>query len=355
MDFTVFESVPVGICLIDADYRIHYWNICLQDWTGLNRKEAENRDLREIYPTLQQEIYRSRLGLIFDGGPPAIFSAQLHRGLFEAIHPDLPQLSLRTTVSSVHDEERGPMALFAVENLSAEIKRSEELRRLNRIAAEEIEQRRRAEAKLQKTLEENTILLREHHHRTKNNFGMLLSLLELQKETLFDPRDEEIIEILTNRIFSIQRVHEHLAMNTDSVEIDLEEYIRDMALDLLGENGPGEPRLVIKSDPIRLNLAQAIPAGMILAELMTNSLKHAFRDGDRGTVMVEARRTRENLIRIRYSDSGPGRPHQNPNELGLGVRLNEAFAQQLQGSYRQDSGPGAPTLIEFPLPSPPTT
>jgi two-component system response regulator len=246
------------------------------------------------------------------------------------------------------------LALFAVQDLSAEIKRSEELRRLNRVAAEEIEQRRLAEERLQKTLEENTILLREHHHRTKNNFGMLLSLLELQKETLFDPRDEEIIEMLTNRIFSIQRVHEHLSMNTDSAEIDLEEYIRDMALDLLGESGSGEARLTIESDPIRLNLTQAIPVGMILAELMTNSLKHAFSAGD-GLVSVEVRRSDENLIRIRYSDSGPGRPDQNPNELGLGVRLNEAFAQQLEGSYRQDSGPGAPTLIEFPLPAPPTT
>jgi PAS domain S-box-containing protein len=325
VDFSGFDSIPIGICLIDRDFIVCSWNLCLRDWTGLSDAEVLDRDLRDIYPAFRRGIYTSRLEMLFSGGPPVVFSPRLHSGLFASPETARKKHVYHINVSPFLKEGES-LALFAVQDISSEYQRSRELKQ---------------------ALEENRILLRELNHRTKNNYSMLLSLLELQKETLFDSRDEEIIDILISRIYSIQRVQEHLALQSDSLRILLGEYLRNLAGDIL-DSGSSlySPDTHIEADAIELEPGKAIPLGMILAELITNSLKHAFT-AIGGEIRIDAEE-KNGMVTIRYQDSGPGRAGPPKND-GMGLRLNEAFAQQLGGSFRQLQGPGAPTVIDFPL------
>ena len=353
MEYSIFDRIPLGICLLDKTFRVRYWNISMQDWTGISPEEILDRDIRVFFPLFNKEIYSSRLKLLFDGGPPAIFSPQLHSGLFPSRKQGIPRQVHHISVSSIEGDEGEILALFAVQDVTREHNRSTELRRLHTLASEEIIQRRKAEEELTRALEANRVLLRENHHRIKNNLSMLISILELQKGNLFDPRDEEILTLLTNRIYSIQRVHEHLSDNADTPDILLDAYLKDLTDNMINagaaEDDEKKPVVRIYADPVELKIKTAIPVGMIVAELITNSLKHSFGSPGNGKpgITISTQLDNTGLMTLRYQDSGC--PGGDAREKGLGLRLNEAFAEQLGGSLRRESSETNVTVLEFPL------
>jgi two-component system, cell cycle response regulator len=147
--FEVLDKIPLGMCVIDHNYQVLFWNRCLCDWTKITKSEILGTPLTKHFPKLIEPSYQSRLSTIFQGGPPAIFSSQLHKHIFPARLPNAELRIQHTTVTSIPalsgDDH---YALFAVEDVSALTKTIEEFRHIQEQANAEIEQRKAAENEL---------------------------------------------------------------------------------------------------------------------------------------------------------------------------------------------------------------
>ncbi len=185
--------------------------------------------------------------------------------------------------------------------------------------ARDITERTRAEAKIRAgeellkrniliSLREKETLLREIHHRVKNNMQIIISLLKLQDFKTDDPRVHEIIRDCRSRIYSMAVIHEKLYLTDDLTSIRLGDYIRDIAYRVMNEFD-GEGSLVHLSlqgdETIQVDIDIGIPLGLMMNELITNSMKYAFERGEEGDIRIVIRRTDGNLV-VEVADSGPG-------------------------------------------------
>ncbi len=119
LKFSILNHVPIGMFLLRNDYTIVFWNRCLEDWTGTDAKDIVGKNLGDEYPHFNQLSYQSRLGIVFDGGPPAIFSSQLHGSILPAPLPDGKLRIQHTTVIAVPaDDGKNNYALFSVEDVT---------------------------------------------------------------------------------------------------------------------------------------------------------------------------------------------------------------------------------------------
>lgn len=162
--FGILDHVPMGVCVIRRDYTTLFWNSCLEDWTGIPKSEIVGSDLTAYVPHLKEQKYHSRLETIFEGGPPAIFSSQLHKDLFPSRLPNGEiriQHTIVTPVPSLNDS--GYYAMFASADVSELTQRILDFRAMRDRALEEIEQRKRAEAEREKLITELQEALKKVH------------------------------------------------------------------------------------------------------------------------------------------------------------------------------------------------
>jgi PAS domain S-box-containing protein len=216
----------------------------------------------------------------------------------------------------------------------------------------DITARHEAEQRLHASLEEKVVLLREIHHRVKNNLQVITSLLQLQAGYLHDPRDAEIFKECQARIHAMGLIHDRLYRSGNLVTIDFSEHLRDLtALIIRGQaNAREQIRLVIESDSVEVNLDTAIPLGLITTELITNAYKHAFHDRSDGVITVRLARGTEQRCTLSVEDDGVGLPAGfDPQKAGsLGLRLIRALAGQLRAELSiAPSGAGCRVSLNF--------
>jgi two-component sensor histidine kinase/PAS domain-containing protein len=223
--------------------------------------------------------------------------------------------------------------------------------RLYNQAQKEIDDRKLAEARIRETLEEKEILLKEVHHRVKNNLQVISSLLNLQ---LSETSDEETADILLesqNRVRSMALIHEKLYQSSDLARIDLNEYLHSLVNSLTQTyRNQSEPIAVkVKSDDIALTLDTAIPCGLIVNELVSNSLKYAFPEGISGKVDVSCREIGKDRYRLSIQDNGIGLPDgfDVKSVSSLGLKLVVSLVRQIDGEFRIDGKRGTLFDIEF--------
>lgn len=216
----------------------------------------------------------------------------------------------------------------------------------------EIGKRKRAEIQLNRGLDEKQVLLREIHHRVKNNLNIISSLLNLQALSLRTPDDAmEAFRISRNRVMSLALVHEELYRSQDYSRVDMDKYIGTVTSSLLKALGPGgRVRAEAEANGIELNIDLAIPCGLILNELITNAVKHAFPDERKGCIRVTLKKTGDHEIELSVADDGVGipRPEGVSGHGGLGLDLVELLVQQLRGSMMVETKNGAAYRIRFP-------
>jgi len=221
--------------------------------------------------------------------------------------------------------------------------RTDQLHAANLELEKEVGEHARAEERIRASLEEKVVLLREIHHRVKNNLQIIISLLSLQSRYIGDEKIRQAIHESQNRVRAMSQVHEKLYQSPDIAKIDLENYLRYLGNSLFVFYGEKEKRIVftIKIVDIQVGLDTAIPIGLIVNELVSNSLKHAFPDGRRGEISLEVRRENA-LITIRYHDNGVGIPADFDwrNAESLGLRLVILLVEQLDGTIDLERGPG---------------
>ncbi|MFA4934858.1 MAG: PAS domain S-box protein [Candidatus Methanoperedens sp.] len=216
----------------------------------------------------------------------------------------------------------------------------------------DITERKRAEEHTKESLKEKEILLREIHHRVKNNMQIISSMLRLQSEYLKDEKYSEMFKESQNRIITMSLVHEKLYQSNDFTKIDLNGYVKDIVHGLYQSYGinTGKIALNIIVEDVLLVVDSAIPCGLIINELVTNSLKHAFPDSRKGELKIVVRRTGENWVELVISDNGIGIPEdidfRKTETLGLQL-VTILVESQLHGEIYLDRSKGTEFKIRF--------
>ncbi|MBT4504589.1 MAG: hypothetical protein HOC74_43085 [Gemmatimonadetes bacterium] len=241
--------------------------------------------------------------------------------------------------------------------LSEGFRRLGDLRALERHNLEleiEVGERRRAEEQIRASLREKEVLLKEIHHRVKNNLQIVSSLLSLQTRYI---EDEEVVSSLNDsrtRVESMALGHEKLYQSEDLAQIDFGEYIHTLASYVFDsfESVPQAVRLRVEADPIPMDVDVAIPCGLIVNELITNSLKYAFADRPGGEICIELHPCGEGEVRLRIGDDGVGFPPEIDFRRtdSLGMQLVVDLTGQLEGDVQLIEGQGTIFEIVFPLP-----
>jgi two-component sensor histidine kinase len=219
---------------------------------------------------------------------------------------------------------------------------------------EDIGERKATAERLKRNLEEKQILLREVHHRVKNNLSVISSLLNLQSATITNP--EQAIEAFRNsrdRIMAMALVHMELYESGDFARIDMGTYLGNLTrqIALVNENA-GQVSLVSHAESLMLDLQVAVPCGLILNELITNAYKYAGREGNKADIDVSMMRTGDGSFSISVQDNGPGLPTGYEQTGSLGLTLVRLLVDQIDGTLDIDSSENGTTIhIRFPDPS----
>ncbi|MFA5268423.1 MAG: histidine kinase dimerization/phosphoacceptor domain -containing protein [Methanoregula sp.] len=215
---------------------------------------------------------------------------------------------------------------------------------------EEVRQRTAAEEVIRSQLDEKIILLRELNHRVKNNLQLITSMLSIQARKISDPSMKMALSESKNRIRTMSVIHEKLLSAQDLSRIDLEGLIRQIPPNLLSLYRIPQGSISISLDliPVTVDINTAIPLGLILNELFSNSIKHAFPGGREGEITLGIRDGKDELL-IRFADNGIGMPQgydgENPETVGL--ILITSLVQQLQGTIEREPGTGTRFLIRL--------
>ncbi len=198
-------------------------------------------------------------------------------------------------------------------------------------------------ATLTKALEEKDVLIKEVHHRVKNNLSIIYGLLELQMEYLTDERMKDVFRDSQLRVHSIAMVHEKLYQSDNLSRIDAKKYIQDL-VNVISESmleGDKMINMNIDVDDIHLTIDQGIPCGLILNELISNAIKHAFTEAASGMVNISLKTEGDKTI-LTVSDNGKGLPedYKIGTTESLGHVLIEALTRQLKSTVEIFSNPG---------------
>ncbi len=195
--------------------------------------------------------------------------------------------------------------------------------------------RKLAEEQIQASLTEKVVLLKEIHHRVKNNLQIVTSLLSLQSSRLEDPKTQNILQECQNRVSSMALIHEQLYQSEDLAKIDLAQYVQNLVANLCNSYDIYNSAIQVKTaiDEIYLNIDTAIPCGLMLNELISNALKHAFPGNRKGEINISLR-LENNYVNLTVSDDGIGiSPDLDIDKTtSLGLQLVKALTRQLQGT-----------------------
>ncbi len=213
----------------------------------------------------------------------------------------------------------------------------------------DITKRKKAENEIKTSLKDKEVLLKEIHHRVKNNLQIISSLLDLQANYVNDEEAVNVLQESQNRVKSMATIHEMLYQSADLASINFSNYIQTLVRDLFYSYGAENIESIIKVDHIFLNIETAIPCGLIVSELVSNSLKYAFPHNRKGEIFISIHSHNEEFELI-ISDNGIGLP-ENLNfkdiKSSLGLRLVNMLVKQLEGSIELDRTNGTKFCIKF--------
>ncbi|MCP4023824.1 MAG: PAS domain S-box protein, partial [Desulfobacteraceae bacterium] len=217
---------------------------------------------------------------------------------------------------------------------------------------QETTERKKAEEKIKASLKEKEVLLREIHHRTKNNMQVLSSLLNLQADQVNDQKYADLLKDSQERIKSMALIHEKLYQSKDFTRIDFSTYVETLVRGLTESFAADPGKIAVKTEveDIVIGIDNGIPCGLIINELVSNSLKYAFPQDRSGEIMVTLCSINENEVELTVSDDGIGIPEDLDfrNTESLGLHLVKILAQrQLGGKIKLDKTKGTKFHIRF--------
>jgi len=301
---------------LDRDGRVTTWNAGARAIKGYENDEIVGRHIRAFYPPTEPAKADRVLALAREHGR---FEEEGWR-----VRKDGTPFWASVAITALHDPSDGSLTGFV---------------KITR----DLTERKQVEDGKVRALAEKTAMLQEIHHRVKNNLQMISSLLNLQARQIKDPTARGHFLDTQSRVRSIALLHESLYQTADLGHVDLREYVDKLVASL--RRAYGDPvRFEIEIEAISLPLTSAVPCGLVINELITNSLKHAFAgDGD-GMIRVVAE-TEGDCLALTVRDNGPGYPAQLVESMGLS--LVRDLSAQLGGSATFSTSGGACCTITF--------
>ena len=224
-------------------------------------------------------------------------------------------------------------------------------------AVRDITEHKVAEEEIRESLREKEVLLREVHHRVKNNLAVICSLFYLQSTYAKDEHTAQVFRESENRVHSMALVHETLYGSKNLSRIDFSQYAKALASDILSSYGKGKyptTSVQLKSDlePIIMSIDLAVPCGLILNELISNALKHGFANARQGEITVALLADSDGKCLLRVDDNGAGIPSNFDvnTKKSLGLRLVRSLTRQIRGSFELvRTEPGTSARVQFPV------
>ncbi|HYP06996.1 MAG TPA: histidine kinase dimerization/phosphoacceptor domain -containing protein [Bryobacteraceae bacterium] len=214
----------------------------------------------------------------------------------------------------------------------------------------DVTEREQVRERLQRSLVEKDVLLREIHHRVKNNLQVIVSLLGLQARYIQDPGALASIEETTNRVRAIARIHEALYGNSDLASIHFSSYLNQLVQDLTAFYDVSQRiETRVSAAPVTLDIDLAVPLALITNELICNAMKHGFPDRENGSIVVEFAMS-EGGGRLTVADNGIGLPpgFDAFRAASMGFNLIRILAEQLEAELEVQSSGGTQVVVRFP-------
>jgi len=203
---------------------------------------------------------------------------------------------------------------------------------------------------LEKQNKEKEFLLKEIHHRVKNNLGVVSGLLALQSEKIEDPNVKDAMMESQNRVNSMSLIHQRLYQGENLANIDMKDYFMNLSAHVLDSFG-AKNRITIKCnmDTVEFDIDNAVPLGLIVNELLTNALKYAFPNNKEGKIIITLKAQNTNTYQLEVADNGIGQSGNNVQGSGFGTQLINLLAVQLGGKLESDFIDGTKVVLTFSI------
>ncbi len=321
---TLIDAANDGVMLVDGSGRIHDCNPRVLSLLGADRAQVLGRSVEQFAPERQPDGRTSAeasAGFLATAisGMPAVFEWTMQAPSGRRIDVEVSLAPL------VLNERRYAMSLIR-----------------------DISQRKTAEARLKEMLEDRELLLRELHHRVKNNLQLMNSILALQKHSSTGEAEEAIAKV-QSRLEALSTAYLALADTADTLRLDARGYLKAILDQVRTEHASQGKRLSVRIEcpELRLPIEQAVPLGLILRELAANAASYACVEGEPCELSVHAELGERDFI-LSARDRGPGLPALA--QEGLGLMIMKALAQQLHGILSlDDASPGLVARLSFPF------
>jgi|GEM_PF-3276888 len=323
---SAFEYAPIGVALVSPEGRFIKVNRALGELVGYSGEALLASAFQDLTHPEDLNADLDNLRQLVAGD---VRSYQMEKRYVHALGHTVP---IQLSVSMVRNPKGEPMYFIA--------------------QIQDITARKQSQDALEASLREKKALLREVHHRVKNNLQVITSLLRLEASRTAAAGTKLVLKDMQSRIHSMALLHETLYRTGDFGQIDLSIYLRQLSQHLFrGQSaGGGLVRLTLDLAPVQVEIEHAIPCGLIVNELLTNSLKHGFAEGQGGEVRLILRPEGAAEVRVEVADNGAGLPQdfETRRTRSLGMQLVADLARQLGGLFEVGTGPGAAFTVIFP-------
>jgi PAS domain S-box-containing protein len=280
---------------------------------------------------------------------PEVFADLERRGEVESVGaPSIDWLGVPLNISGK------TIGVLVVQSYTEGVRFSEEEKDILKFVSDQVAMtvhRKKAEAQIRASLEEKDVLLKEIHHRVKNNMQVISSLLNLQSHHVTDPFVLDMFRESQRRIRSMALIHERLYQSSDLSRVEFSQYLRNLAIHLFHsyQVDSSRVRLTMDAEEVSLNINTAIPCGLIVNELISNALKHAFPNGRNGEVAIELHQIEGDGYCLRVRDNGVGFPEGlDFRQTGtLGMQIIATLVNQIDGRLDLQSQDGTSFTLEF--------
>ncbi len=363
--FDLYDLAPVGYCTLSREGLIMEANLTAASLLGVTKDALAKQPLgRFVLPEDQDIYYLHRKQLLNAFAPQACELRIVKNGMAFWMRMEATAMLdvdgvpvCRVVMSDITRRRRAEETLqLAFDELEQRVTdRTEELMRANEKLRTEMTERKQVEERLHASLREKEILLGEVHHRVKNNMQVISGLLDLQARSSGSPELTGMLNESKRRIRSMALIHEKLYGSKDFARINLADYVRALSSELIQfhEMNPGEIDLIVQTagGEVHVDINKAIPCGLILNELISNALKHAFPGNGPGELWIIINEIKNKEIGITVRDNGLGLPddvdiHQ-PRTVGLYL-VNGLVRNQLDGQIEVRRDAGTEFRIKFP-------